>query len=318
MESKKIFLQFLEFLKKWMVIMSKNGKLMAIVTSIYIIIASLFFVLNISTVKPMIFDIVTKSMMLPSQDPQGLVFAQLQNTMQKEFKIFLGTELAFIVGLFITSLIAQNAIILLIGSAHKDEKISHINLILRMPQPLKRTFITSFHVTLLRIGFLYISFFFVMVLIIVTSGNKIVSKLILWALLILVVSMYLYFSVVWILSMVVSVLEECSGIEALGRAGRLVKGMKLQGFLLNLLLNLLSYVFFHFLSKMMMVKQPALTQAILLFFLMGFICSITMFTFQAYTVLYFECKKNHGEEIELHGSVEYSKIPRVPLGEELL
>ncbi|CAI9298210.1 unnamed protein product [Lactuca saligna] len=317
MEPKMIFLQFLEFLKKWIMIMSKNGKLMAIVTSIYIIIASLFSVLNISTAKPIIFDIVTKSMMLPSQDPQGLVFAHVQNTIQKEFKIFLGIELAFIVGLFITSLIAQNAIILLIGAAHKDEKISHIDLILRMPQPLKRTFITSFHVTLLRIGFLYIGFFFVIVLMTMTSGNKIVSKLILWTLVVLVVSMYLYFSVVWVLSMVVSVLEECSGIEALGRAGRLVKGMKLQGFLLNLLLNLLSYVIFHFLSKMMMVKQP-LTQAILVFFLVGFMCSITMFTFQAYTVLYFECKMNHGEEIELHGSVEYSKIPRVPLGEELL
>ncbi|KAI3782138.1 hypothetical protein L2E82_12171 [Cichorium intybus] len=318
MESKKLF-GFLEFLKKSITIMSKNGTLMAIVTSIYIIIASLFFVLNISTAKPMIYEFSTKAMLLPSLDPRSLVFAQVLNTILSDFKTFLGIELAFFLALLVIALISQTAIVLLIGAAYKEEKITHVDLILRVPQPLVRMFITSFHVTLLRVGFLYIGFFSVMVPTIMVSGyNKIVSKMILWGLVVLVVGLYLYFSVVWVLSLVVSVLEDCSGIEALGKAGRLVKGRKLGGFLLNLILNLLSYVFSHLSSKMIVVnvKQFELTQVLYLFFLMGFLCSLVMFEFQAYTVLYFKCKKNHGEEIELQGSVEYSKIPRIPLVDE--
>ena len=39
-----------------------------------------------------------------------------------------------------------------------------------------------------------------------------------------------YLSVVWDLAFVVSVLEEKRGIDALGRAAELVKGLKLNGF----------------------------------------------------------------------------------------
>ena len=39
-----------------------------------------------------------------------------------------------------------------------------------------------------------------------------------------------YLSVVWDLAFVVSVLEEKCGIDALGRAAELVKGLKLNGF----------------------------------------------------------------------------------------
>ena len=53
---------------------------------------------------------------------------------------------------------------------------------------------------------------------------------------------YLHLSVVWTLAIVVSVIEEKSGIQALGRAARLVKGMKLKGFLLKLLFGTLYYV----------------------------------------------------------------------------
>lgn len=207
------------------------------------------------------------------------------------------------------SLFAQNAIILVTGASYNDKKISNKDFISKVPRALTRLFITSFHVTLLRVGFLYFGLITLMVPTIMIFEYKIVYKMILWVLVILVVTLYLYFSVVWVLSLVVSVLEECSGIEALGKAGRLIKGKKLEGLFLNILTNLLAYPFFHVLSKFPLASQSELTQTLFRFFVMSCICLLTTFEFQAYTVLYFECKKNNGEEIELQGNVEYSKIP---------
>ncbi|KAI3811374.1 hypothetical protein L1987_21095 [Smallanthus sonchifolius] len=311
-----MLLGFLQILKKSIKIVTKNGRLVAIVTSIYLIIVPLFFLLNLSTIKPIVNDLFTKAVLLPSLDPRGLLFAQVLVTIQKDVKSFFGFELVFLLTLFLTSLFACNAIILLTGASYNDEKISHKDLILRMPRSFIRLFVTSFQVTLLRVGFLYIGFIALMVPAITVFGHKIMSKVILWVLVILISSLYLYFSVVWVLSLVVSVLEECSGIEALGKAARLVKGKKLDGFLLNILVNLLSYPFFQGLSKLIVVKQSYLTQAVFLFFLMSCICFIIALEFQAYTVLYLECKKSHNEEIELHGSIKYTEITKMPLESE--
>lgn len=138
---------------------------------------------------------------------------------------------------------------------------------------------------------------------ILISEDEIMLQVILWVLVILFVSLYLYFSVVyWVLSMVVSVLEECSGIQAL------------EGFLLFVFINLFTYGFFHFSSKLLVVKQAELTQE--LFGLLLAICLslMGMFEFQAYAIFYFECKKNHGESVELHGSIEYNRT--VPIARE--
>lgn len=310
---------FLGILKKSIKIMSKNGRLLAIVTSIYLIIASFFFVWNMSTIKPIIFDFSMKAVQLASLDPLGLPFSQDLASILKDIKLLLGIELAFFLALFLTSLFAQTAIILLTGVSYENKKIFPKDLMVRVPRSSIRLFITSFHVALLRVGYIFFGFIVSMVPTIMVYGHKFLSKVMLWVLMIFLVTLYLYFSVVWLMSLVISVLEECSGIEALGKAGKLVKGKKLEGFSLNLMFNLLSYVFFDVLLKRSVVIQSELTQAFFRFFLMSCICLIVVFELQAYTVFYFECKKSHGEEIELQGSVEYSKIPNTPLviGEDL-
>ncbi|XP_024968546.1 uncharacterized protein LOC112508001 [Cynara cardunculus var. scolymus] len=318
MEFNKLF-GFLGILKKSIKIMLKNGRLLAIVTSIYLIIAPVFYVWNISTIKPIIFDFSTKSIQLASLDPRGLPFSQDLASILKDIKVLLGIELAFLLALFLTSLFAQTAIIFLTEASYKSKKIYVNDLMVRVPRSSTRLFITCFHVALLRVGYIYFGFVTLMVPTIMFSGHKIVSKVILWVLMIFLVILYLYLSVVWLMSSVISVLEECSGIEALGKAGKLVKGNKLEGFSLNLMFNLLAYAFYHVLSKRSAGIRTELTQAFLQFFLMSCICLLVVLELQAYAVFYFECKKSHGEEIELQGSVEYSKISNMPLviGEDL-
>ncbi|KAI3771980.1 hypothetical protein L6452_03153 [Arctium lappa] len=308
---------FLEILKTSIKIMSKNGKLVLMVTLIYLIISSLFVFFNISTLKPIIFDFATKVIELPYLDSQGPFFYQVLSSIQKDVKTLVGVELAFILAFIVTSIFVQAAIILLTGISYKDKKIFLKDLITRVLQVLTRLFITSFHVTLLKVGFLIFGSMLLIFPTVMISMHKIVLEMTIWVLAILVACLFLYFSVVWDLSLVVSVLEECSGIEALGKAERLVKGKKLEGFLVFLLLNLLSFVLFQVLAKMNVVKQSELTQAFLELFQTSCICLLGIFGFQAYTVLYLECKKNRGEEIEMQGSVEYSRISGIPLDEDL-
>ncbi|GKD32139.1 hypothetical protein Tco_1242917 [Tanacetum coccineum] len=228
--------------------------------------------LSAVSIKPIISDFITKAMELPSQDPQeSLHFAESLVTFQKYIRSFLGAQLAFGLPLFLTSLFGQTAITLLAAVSYRDKKISLKNLISRMPQASTRLFLTSFQVTLMRVGFFLLGFLVLLVPTIMISDNLLASLVISLVLLIFVVSLYVYFSVVWVLSLVISVLEECSGIEALGKAARLVTGKKFEGFLLFISINLLSYILDKVLSNIIVVQHSELTQEISRVFIGNFL-----------------------------------------------
>lgn len=126
---------------------------------------------------------------------------------------------------------------------------------------------------------------------------------------------YLYLIVPWILSIVVSVVEErCYGLEALGKGAALVKGKRLQGFLLNVFFNLVFFIAFHG-YKMILRKHPSPTASLMV--LTSVISLVKIFQMVAYTVFYFQCKELHGEEIELPGSVHYTKLPITQLANDM-
>ncbi|KAG9148350.1 hypothetical protein Leryth_012291 [Lithospermum erythrorhizon] len=134
---------------------------------------------------------------------------------------------------------------------------------------------------------------------------------------------YLYLSVVWIVGIVVSVVEEdCYGFEALGKAGKIVKGNRLVGLVYNVLLNLVTLVFVVFVqeSRIITGHNLVLNKKVFLFITVSLSCLLRVFQFVGFTVFYFQCKKHHGEEIELQGSVEvgeYAKIPITPLDNDI-
>nr|XP_043622938.1 uncharacterized protein LOC122594565 [Erigeron canadensis] len=235
---------FLEILMKSITIVSRNGRLVAMVTSVYLIFFSFCFMLCIYIVRPMISDFITKAMELLSLDPQGLDFSQILVTILKDVKNFLGVQLAFGLAQVLVTLFAQSAIVLLTRVSYKDKRIFHKDLLKGLPLSSARLFMTLFHVTLMKMGFFLFGFIVLMAPAIMMSDNNYVLVILLM-LFILLVSMYLSFSVVWVLSLVVSVLDECSGIEALGKAGRIVKGKRLDGSLL-----FLSIIFYHISSFM--------------------------------------------------------------------
>lgn len=121
---------------------------------------------------------------------------------------------------------------------------------------------------------------------------------------------FLYLSIVWILALVISVIEEdCYGIKAIAKGGRLIKGNRLNGFMLNISFSIISSSLFLCFMKINKPNKGVINQIIMSIFLVIISSLFNLLLVVAYTVLYSHCKKNHGEEeVELDGSFEYSKV----------
>lgn len=103
--------------------------------------------------------------------------------------------------------------------------------------------------------------------------------------------------------------EDGGGVAAIGKAAEMMKGQRLDAFLLNLFLI---FVYFFVLVGWSVMMGGGVIWGL---FLVNFCCLVRVLTFVAYTVLYFGAKElGFGEEVELQGSdVEYAKLGITPL-----
>ncbi|KAL2537258.1 uncharacterized protein Fot_18649 [Forsythia ovata] len=92
-----------------------------------------------------------------------------------------------------------------------------------------------------------------------------------------------------------------------GKAATVIKGKRLHGFMLNIFFNLLGLIVVQG-YRIILGEKGLLNLTIYGLFMMVFSSLGNLFLSVAYTVLYFQCKKIHGEEIELYRSIEYTKL----------
>ena len=196
---------------------------------------------------------------------------------------------------------------------HGGKKISIKDFVSRTIRSLKRPLVTCFYITLFVFGYLCLCLATLFPLLLILGGGQVTSSVSSILLSISAAVFYTYLSVVWNLALVISVIEEQFGIEALGKAAQIVKGMKLQALILNLLLTILSSILLQC-FRLTKLKQPEATRIVISLLVVSSIWMVRMFGYTAYTVLYYRCKKTHGEEVELQDAdTEYTKIPTAPL-----
>ncbi|PRQ37625.1 hypothetical protein RchiOBHm_Chr4g0404721 [Rosa chinensis] len=301
-----MLLDFLGLLRESHKLFFRNGKAMSSLTLLIILVTSFLLVIHIYSLKPIITDITIKANFLAATSPTGAEFARLLTAMMYDFRVYLGLQWIFILGFSFTSFYFATASILASAVSYCGNDLSIKELLPRALRSLKRPFVTWFYITLLDLGYLSFLFAFVFPLVLIFNLKLTISAFtIVASILALVVRTYL--AVVWNLALVVSILEEKCGIEALGKAGQLIKGSKLRGFFLNLVIATASsvlFVLFRTVAKAMPIK--ALIIPLLLLNCIS--CLITMVLLMASTVLYYESKAIHGEELELQGSLEYAKV----------
>lgn len=113
----------------------------------------------------------------------------------------------------------------------------------------------------------------------------------------------LHATVVAVLAAVISAVEEgCEQREAVEKAQDLVKGHRLHGFMLNLFVSLLLWMILVAYYWIVLDDKWYLNNVgIHGLFYLNSISMAKIFVFVAHTVLYFQCKKHHGQEIDVFG-----------------
>ncbi|KAK1290384.1 hypothetical protein QJS10_CPB18g00273 [Acorus calamus] len=135
--------------------------------------------------------------------------------------------------------------------------------------------------------------------------------------------LYVYLKMLWTVGLIASVLEDdgCYGLEALGRAGELIKGRKIQGFSIAAIVRAIALLVS--LACALALRFVGLNNAdvgIGVWVAMGIgfsslDCLVGMFAVMVYTGLYFECKKGRGGEDHVvvgGGEGGYVSVPSSP------
>ncbi|CAH1449336.1 unnamed protein product [Lactuca virosa] len=194
-------------------------------------------------------------------------------------------SLTFLVALVSSSSEAETAKVL-------DPKDLNLIILKRWNRPL----VSSFYMILLTLGIFFLYFIAIGITTILAVNS--------WALLfagaitLSIPVCYFYMVALWIVSIVVSVLEEgFGGLKAIGSAVELIKGKRLQASLMMVVFSV-AYGFVHQIGNNIGSNNLKMgTQlAIGIPLTNGLSCSLTLFMFVVYTVFYHEWKTIHDEK----------------------
>ncbi|KAK9931971.1 hypothetical protein M0R45_019225 [Rubus argutus] len=306
----KLF-RFVGVLRESQKLFLRNGKLMSSITILIILLSSILLVVNLFSIKPSITDLALKATFLPMTIPGSPEFADLLTSLKNDLRLVIGLEGIFILAFSFSSLFFATASILASGVTYCGKNLSVKELLSRGMKSLKRPFVTWFYIMLLHLGYCLFLIAFLVPLVLLFSPKFTLSA---FSIIVLIAATLFqaYLAVVWNLALVVSVLEEKWGMEALGKAGQLIKGSKLCGFFLNIIFGVFSFSVIYGLKK---IGNTAFSgsEIVIPLILLNSMSLIRLFSLMAYTVLYYKCKETHGEELEMQGGVEhqYTKVTAV-------
>ncbi|PIN18217.1 hypothetical protein CDL12_09112 [Handroanthus impetiginosus] len=307
---------FLTILIESIKLLRKNGKLIAFIAILSIILSSTSLFLFFYFFESLMADTFVTSQQSFMPDPSSTLTletslnpAQIASHLRQDSALLISLEISFCISFATIFFFSAISTIILSSVSYSGKNLSLKELLLKIRTTWVRSLITTFYASgTLTIGY------FVFVITMLTPLLPTYPKpaiLFIMAILLAIIALifYLYLFVAWGLAIVVSVVEEtCYGIKALRKATLLVEGKRLHGFLLIICSNFVVFIILQG-YKMLLGNKGFMNPKINLLFSVSVSILVEIFLVVAYTVLYFECKKHHGEEIELHGSLEYTKVP---------
>lgn len=213
---------------------------------------------------------------------------------QKDIRFLVGLELCFFIAVWMVVLVAMMTTVYSSAMAYVGKDFTHKGMLSRIKMTLKRPAITWFYVSFFTAA--YVIFIMVLIWLVLPEGGAFIALAALMSFLALAI--YLYLAAVWTLGLIISIIEDdCYGLVALLKAGELIRGRKVQGFVLMLFLTVIALALYVWMDYLAFVTSSAFDLlAVSLLYLVKF------FAFVVYTVFYYECKKTHGEKLEMHGT----------------
>ncbi|WCJ42426.1 hypothetical protein M5689_023235 [Euphorbia peplus] len=274
-------------------IITKNAKIFAFISFITLSINSIQYFSNFYSVKPIILDLIMEAYdsLFPEENPES---ANMVSHMTTDLSFFDGLGLIYFTIETFSFLLTTTATILAAALVYdgKQNDLSFKNLLSRTVKSLHRVLTTWFFIVLFGLIFLFIPLFLIFLTVLTfTDHSQLLLASVLVGLLILTMILYLYLDIKWYLALVISAVEQTKGMEAIRKAGAILKGMRLKGFLINLLLSVIAMV----LSFGMSMISPGKTPPVLLFkgVVVPYINSLlNMYRFAVFTVMYCMWKKS--------------------------
>nr|GEY32160.1 dual specificity protein kinase [Tanacetum cinerariifolium] len=181
------------------------------------------------------------------------------------------------------------------SEAYTAKVLNRQELLLKIKKSWKKPISTSFYMIIIIMGLFFACSLSIGIVTIIAVdswaylfyGVLCVSVLVLW----------FYVCALWIMSLVVSILENIGGLGAIGRARELMNGKKVQATKMMLLLSL-TYGVVHLMKTSLLSgnlnKWSRL--AISIPFDNGMLCALRILSFVAFTVFYHECKERFDEK----------------------
>ncbi|XP_073047674.1 uncharacterized protein [Primulina eburnea] len=313
---------FLVILKEAFKCIPKNGKLLGLVALLSFLLSVITYVAFDFSLLGLAQDTVslaksflTRSSSFNASDPSWFTPSlstpsRLQDEydhMRQIIAITFAVEIAFPFILLIIFFFTTIATILIAAVSTTGNTLSIKDLFSRVAGTWTKPFLTSIYVSIHSLGFFPILVIFAVP---VFLYPNIVTAIISIFLAIVVFLFYLYLVAIWALAIVVSVVEEgCYGMVAMGKASELAKGQRLNGYMLSLFFFLLNLII-----ALVYLKIPGNTipsSSLVYVLLLEILATlVSIYQMVAYTVLYFHCKKQHGEEAEIDiGVNKYTLLP---------
>ncbi|KAF5197947.1 hypothetical protein FRX31_012467 [Thalictrum thalictroides] len=181
-----------------------------------------------------------------------------------------------------------------------------------------RPMLTEFYSIVMGIGLLVLAIPLTVILVILKQVSLVIVIPLGIVLVILAIYLFMYFTLVWQLSIVTSVLEDCYGLQAIGKGAELLKGRKMVGFVLNFVLIMIpvgvTFILESMMNKNIYIQQPVILKLLISFCGMNFDILVTTLSLMMYTVFYLDCKHSRGEDVADEENMGfYTKVSTFPL-----
>ncbi|XP_027339432.1 uncharacterized protein LOC113853153 [Abrus precatorius] len=293
------FLGFFGVLKESYKIIAAWSKIFNKITLTLILPLSFIFLIHIE-VSNILFGKIMHNTQQMMETPQGTPqYRKLSDIISSEWATFFLFKLFYFTLLLIFSLLSTSAVVYTVASIYTARDVTFTKVMSVVPKVWKRlmvTFLCSF-VALFAYNVMSLLVFIIWALI---FGGNSSGIAVLVALVVVYLAGFVYFTVVWQLASVVTVLEDSYGVQAMVKSNELIRGKMGLSILIFFKLTVW-FGLIQFLFKKMVVQGWSLGSVDRTIY--GILCLVLfsqlyLFQLVIQTVLYFVCKSYHHQNID--------------------
>ncbi|KAK8954892.1 hypothetical protein KSP39_PZI001690 [Platanthera zijinensis] len=264
---------------------AKNKRLMLPAMVLCFVPNSVLLMGNYISLYPLLLNLLVKIYLITKEDPSTPQFFDAIVGLKNDAEAFVHARIIFLV---VSCAISAFSMMVMVNSsllACSGQQSTLRDVMLRMKSNWLPVFVTYIYFALLYTGYTVLSVCFIAVPMLTANGSAVsvgaggVAGL-------LARLLFAYLAAVWTVGLVVAVAEEgCFGLEALWRGGEMVRGRKIQAFLISLMLLFGDGV----LAAGYGFAGTGNAAGVIL---VNALVMMKMFTHTVYTVFYLQCRKS--------------------------